>query len=172
MPRARSIAQIERDAQFLELRRRGLSYRQIAAQMLVSSQKTAYEAVQRALKDAIQEPADEVRQIELDRLDELMRHALRVLATPHYVVSQIKGEVITFLDVNGTDKPVVDDAPILAAIDRLLKISERRAKLLGLDAPTRTRIEVITEDAVDAAIADLEREIAEHDRAAAGRGTA
>lgn len=163
MPRTRTVAQIERDAQFLELRRRGLTYRQIAAQQGVKSQKTAYEAVQRALADAIQEPAAEVRQIELDRLDEYMRHALRVLATPHLVVSQ---GVVAEHPVTG--EPLADDQPVLQALDRLLKISERRARLLGLDAPARSRVEVITEDAVDAEIKRLAEEVAEHDRQVAG----
>lgn len=163
MPRARSVAQIERDAQAVELRRRGLTYRQIAAQMDVRSQKTAYEAVQRGLADAIQEPADEVRQLELDRLDEYQRHALKVLATPHFHVSQ--GVVVVH---PATDEPMPDDAPVLAALDRLLKISERRARLLGLDAPVRSRVEVITEDAVDAELKRLAEEIADHDRQVTG----
>jgi hypothetical protein len=33
-----------------------------------------------------------------------------------------------------------DDAPVLAAVDRLLRIQERRAKLLGLDAPVRADV--------------------------------
>ena len=49
------------------------------------------------------------------------------------------------------------------AIDRLIKIMDRRARLLGLDAPTRTRVEVITEDVIDAAIRDLEAKLAAAD---------
>jgi hypothetical protein len=161
--RSRTVAQIERDAQALEHRRRGLTYRQVAAQMGWKNQASAYEAVQRALSDAICEPADEVRRIELDRLDEYMRHALRVLATPHYMVSQ-HGEVVMFTDAaTGVDKPVMDDEPVLRALDRLLKISAHRDRLLGLAAPTRTRVEVITEDAVDAELKRLAEEIAVHD---------
>lgn len=162
-PRRRTIAQIERDAQAVEYRRRGMTYRQIAVAMGVKSQKTAYEAVQRGLSDAIQEPADEVRQLELERLDEYQRHALKVLATQHFHVSQ--GVVVVHPD---TDQPVPDDSPVLAALDRLLKISERRAKLLGLDAPVRSKVEVITEDAVDAEIKRLAEEVAEHDRQVTG----
>jgi hypothetical protein len=154
---ARSIAAREKDAQALELRRRGLTYRQIAERMKWANQKSAWEAVQHALKDAIAEPAAEVKRIELDRLDEYMRHALRVLAAPHYAISQ-KGEVVFLLDAaSGAQKPVMDDAPVLAAIDRLLKISERRARLLGLDAPRR--IEVRGIDAIDASLLDLAAQV-------------
>lgn len=36
--------------------------------------------------------------------------------------------------------PLVDDAPMLSAMDRILKVMERRAKLLGLGAPTSIRV--------------------------------
>ncbi|GAA2395473.1 hypothetical protein GCM10010404_61300 [Nonomuraea africana] len=38
---------------------------------------------------------------------------------------------------DGRGEPLEDDAPVLAAIDRMLKIQERRAKLLGLDIPVK-----------------------------------
>lgn len=41
------------------------------------------------------------------------------------------------------------------AVETLLKIMDRRAKLLGLDAPARARIEVVTEDLIDAEIRRL-----------------
>lgn len=48
----------------------------------------------------------------------------------------------------------------LQAIDRLLRISERRSRLLGLDAPVRTRVGTITLDAIESEIERLERELA------------
>jgi hypothetical protein len=158
MPRTRSIEAIERDARAVELRRRGLNYRQIAGEMGWASQKSAYQAVQRGLADSVSEANEEVRRLELDKLDEWQRHALRVLAKPHYAVSQ--GVVVTLKDGDGKETPVDDDMPILHAIDRLLKISERRSRLLGLDAPAKSRVEVITEDAVDAEIKRLTEELA------------
>ena len=50
---------------------------------------------------------------------------------------------------------------MLDALTVLVKIEDRRAKLLGLDAPRQAVTTVITEDVVDAAIADLESELAE-----------
>jgi hypothetical protein len=65
--------------------------------------------------------------------------------------------------VRGPDgEPLRDHGPTLAAIDRLLKIMERRAKLVGLDAPVRARVEVVDEATVDRAIAELELELAAH----------
>src|SRR5262249_27674484 len=72
----------------------------------------AHRLVARALEITYQEPADELRKLELERLDTLSR-ALWPTATT--------------------------DPPNLKAIDRLLKIMDRRAKLLGLDV---TRVTV------------------------------
>ena len=45
---------------------------------------------------------------------------------------------------------------------------ERRAKYLGLDAPTRKVVEVITADQIEARIAELECELAANDPADTG----
>ena len=37
-------------------------------------------------------------------------------------------------------KPLLDDAPVLRAVDTLLRIAARRARLLGLDAPAQLDI--------------------------------
>jgi len=39
-------------------------------------------------------------------------------------------------------QPLEDDGPVLSAIDTILKIESRRAKLLGLDAPVKTDLNV------------------------------
>ncbi|MEV0968503.1 hypothetical protein [Microtetraspora glauca] len=125
-----------RDAEACRLRAQNLTYQQIADELGMSSKGQAYEAVQRALKETVQEPADEVRQLELMRLDDLAQAAREVLNATHYVVSQ--GRVVR-LTRGGA--PLEDDAPKLQAIDRLLKIQERRARLLGLDSPQRVSID-------------------------------
>lgn len=95
------------DARFLELRLLGLTYEQIGTAVGVSWH-TVYKRVQRALEKTLREPADAVRQMELDRLDLLWRSVIdRVTA----------GE--------------------LDAVRTALSIMDRRAKYLGLDAPVR-----------------------------------
>ena len=49
MPRRRSVADRDRDARAVELRRRHLNYRQIATEMGYAAQSGAYLAVQRGL---------------------------------------------------------------------------------------------------------------------------
>jgi hypothetical protein len=79
------------------------------------------------------------------------------MLTPHYEVSA-SGRVAT--DEDG--RPLLDDKPKLAAIDRLLKIQDRRAKLLGLDSAQK--VEVLTLDALDAERQRLVEQLAAYDR--------
>jgi hypothetical protein len=160
----------ERHAEAVRLRSEGHTYDEIARQLGYRDKATAYNAVQRTLTRAVREPADEVRQIELVRLDSLWMHAMKVLASPHVTVSN--GRVVMVEDRAGQAHPVPDDAPVLQAIDRLLRIMERRAKLLGLDAPAK--VEVMSLDRIDQAIAELERELgaAEAGEAAQAPGAA
>lgn len=97
----------ERRVKALKLRQRGLPYPQIAEALGVST-RTAYRDVRKELEkiqETCAEEAELVREIELRRLDELW-------------------SVANTAALNGDIK----------AIDRCLRIQERRAKLLGLDA--------------------------------------
>lgn len=145
--------QVARDNRAVELRRRHLTYDQIAVEMGYASKSSAYAAVKRGLADSVQESNDEVRQQEVDRLDELARRALRVIMTTHYRVS---GKAIIRDPQSG--EALIDDQPVLNGINSLLKIMERRASLLGIDAVKR--VEVLTIGMVDAEIARLSAEIA------------
>ena len=126
-----------RDAKAAELRGRGWSYRKIAAELEIDVH-TAHDAVQRALRAIVEEPAQDVRQLELERLDAMYDAVMKVLETKHLTVSQ--GRLIQIPDENGDLQPLEDDSPVLAAVDRLLKIQARRAALLGLDAPTKAEV--------------------------------
>ena len=123
----RSADTAERDAEAARLRTRGWDYPRIAEHLGFAGRSGAYAAVQRALKLTVEEPAAEVRAMELERLDRLYEAAVGVLERHHVTVSQ--GRVV---QLDG--EPLPDDGPVLQAIDRLLKIQERRARLLGLDA--------------------------------------
>ena len=86
----------------------GATYQAIAEQLGYANAKGAHKAVASAMKLTLCEPAEELRELEVARLDAML------LALWRRVQS-------------GDEK----------AIDRALKIAERRAKLLGLDAPQR-----------------------------------
>lgn len=122
-----------RDAEACRLRAQSRTYRQIAEELGIDV-RAAYDGVQRALRDTLEEPAEDVRRLELERLDELARKSREVMLATHYVVD--KGTVVIWQGA-----PLIDDAPVLQAVDRLLKVQERRAKLLGLDSPQRVSID-------------------------------
>ncbi|MFI8865332.1 hypothetical protein ACIGNW_00215 [Streptomyces sp. NPDC053707] len=132
----RTLTTAERDAEAARLRARGYTYQQIAEELGWSNKGDAHHAVKRVLTETVKEAGDEIRAIELARLDHLHTSAMDVLEREHFTVSN--GRVVS-LDGSG---PLPDDGPVLAAIDRLLKIQERRARLLGLDAPTKQNISI------------------------------
>lgn len=138
----------ERDAEACRLRTRGHSFQQIADTLGFTDRSLARRAVQRALAEVVHEAATEYVQVQLEQLDALTVEALRVLEGEHLVASA--GRLVLGPD----GEPLVDGMPKLNAIDRLLRIMERRAKLLGLDAPTRHAVTTADVD-LDAAVGEL-----------------
>ncbi|WP_336158177.1 helix-turn-helix domain-containing protein [Amycolatopsis sp. VC5-11] len=153
-------------AEAYRLRLRGLTLRQAAAELGVSHQTVANWSKTEA-EELVTPLAAELRQQQLDRLGELRQRALEVLERAHVTVSH--GRVIRegqpFVDFDddgepvakiapGQGEPILDDGPVLAAMDRLLRIEERIAKLAGLDAPVKSDVVMtaeITEAPADAA---------------------
>jgi hypothetical protein len=159
MPRRRTVEDQDRDIRALAMRRGGLNFDQIAKQMAYQDRSGAFRAVQRALKDAFREEADELIQLEAERLDGLRRLFERIAATKHYAVSTT-GKAAVHPE---TGEVLVDDGPTLQAGLALLRVSESWRKLKGLDAPTRTRAEVITRDMIEEEITRLEQELGKQD---------
>ncbi|MBB1251760.1 hypothetical protein H3146_00035 [Streptomyces sp. OF3] len=100
-----------RTEKILRLRVAGLSLRAIAGQVDMSHEGVAGR-IRAALAELVVPVAEEYRQLETVRLDDLSREVYRVLASA--------GD-------NGELR--------LRAVDRLLRIGESRRKLWGLDAP-------------------------------------
>lgn len=120
---ARTALALERDEKALTLRKEGLTYDAIAARLKYGCRSHAFKAVKKRIK-ALQrdcdEVADAVRTLELARLDGMLE-ALWKKAT----------------------------AGDCQAIDRVLRLQERRSAYLGLDSPRLLKIE-------------LERELSTH----------
>lgn len=155
----RTLDSAARDAEAAWLRSRGLSFRQIAANLGYENESGAYKAVQRALAAVPVENVDELRAVQGAQIDALTAKAIEVLESTHYAYTQ-HGELVRGPEgPNGEPgQPLIDDMPILHAIDRLIRLAERRAKLMGLDAPSRH--EVTTLDYLDAQIRDAAAELA------------
>lgn len=138
----------ERDAHAARLRSQGYGYPEIGEQLGITK-ASAYEAVQRALKEVVQEAAEDVRTFELGRLDstllnlgEMRDIVLSLLERKHYTVSN--GRLVHL-----GDEPLEDDGFVLSAVDRLnaietqrTRVNESRRKLLGLDIPVKQEIDV------------------------------
>lgn len=162
-----------------------------------NSRQAVHEDVMAALRQRSaerNEMAGEWIQKEIDKLDAMEDAAWTVLESLHYVVNQ--GEVVyVYPDEQPQFKkqgwarpkldpdtvaaleekraglarePLTDNKPVLDALTVLLKIAERRAKLLGLDAPVKKQIEVSTGVGVDERIDALLAELAQ--LAGAGEG--
>jgi hypothetical protein len=157
---------MERDHRAYDLFRRGLSYRQIGAE-LGFSHSAASDAVRRAAKDNAADPLEQAdaRQAVFDRLQDYRRAAQRVLTGRHYVVNQA-GKIVR--DDDG--RPLADGDPVLRALNTLIKIEQEENRLRDLYPPTRSRVEVITEDMVDGEIARLTAELGEADARTPGTG--
>ena len=135
------------DRMAAELRRDGHSFQQIAEAMGCST-STAHARVTRALRAVVQEPARDLRVLELARYD-------RLLASAYEVVDGLKSCPHCGHE---SSVPRYSTPDRLAAMNAALRISERRARLEGLDAPTKMEHRVA--DSLDAQIVALASELA------------
>lgn len=97
----------------------------------------------------LEKDASHHRDIEIGKLDLLEEKLWAMVDEDYYTVSN--GQVV-YLE---TGDPVPDIDPILKIIDRILKVSERRSKLLGLDKPVRVEATVTTVDNMDMELARM-----------------
>jgi hypothetical protein len=120
---------VDKEIKVLELRRVGLTWVRIAEEVGYADHTGAYAAYKRAIKRTMQQPADELREQELDRIDRL-----QVAVWP----AAMKGDT--------------------RAVLTIVRLMERRAKLTGLDMPIKIEQDVTTwtgGDTIDRAVRDL-----------------
>jgi hypothetical protein len=178
----RTSATIRRDHKAAELRGQGWGFQRIADELGFAHKGKAHEAVMRAYAEIPSEESAQAKALDLERIDRLIEKAWEIMLRDHVTVSQgrVVGKQIGWqkdddreILRDGEGAPialyegVLDDGPALAAIREIRGLLERRAKITGYDAPVRSRVEVITEDAFDATLADLEAQVAANDAAAA-----
>src|SRR5579872_6048326 len=123
----------ERRRQSWVLRLKGKSIRQIAAALGVSvaTSHSDLKVVLERTKKENDEAAEDHRVVSVARLDRAL-DTIEDALTAFSVRTDAGGEII---------ERDVDHELRLKALDRLLKLEERRAKLLGLDAPVKTEVE-------------------------------
>ncbi len=120
---SQQILAVEKQRQALQMRKSGETYADIATELGYKGASGAHAAVRTALKKTLQEPAEELRMLERERLDAMLQ-----ALWPKVEAGDVK------------------------AIEAALKVEERRAKLLGLDAPNA--VDVTTGGAAIAIVLD------------------
>lgn len=141
---------IDRDAQAFDLRANGRTLQEIAIALNYVDASHVRKALSRHLERRVAPSADEYRAQIDARLDRMHREVMRVLEATHYKVNN--GVVVHYTVCDcppystecSHSEPLLDDSPVLAAVDRLLKIDESRRKLYGLDAPVKHDVSVST----------------------------
>ena len=134
-----------REIRAVQLRAAGADYNEIARALNYSNRSGAFKAVRRALQRWGSEAVEELRILELQRLDTITKK----------LWPAIVGRTARDLG-DGVTEPAVE--PSREAMNLYLKVSQRRAKLLGLDAPTMLDLTgPESETAGDRTVADVER---------------
>jgi len=128
----------------LQMRVEGKTLHQIGSELGVSYQRAA-QFIEMELEERGREPADTIRQLELQRLDELLK----------FLWKRAKAS-------EGLDHAVTD---------RILRVMDRRAKYLGLDAPIKIDMQgelqklseqyALSDEDRRAAVAEAERILAD-----------
>jgi hypothetical protein len=140
---AESLDTVDRDAAAFKLRARFRTYEDIARELGFYDGSHARRAIKRHSESIIKPAVEEYRREMDSQLDEMQQAAIEVLERRHYTISN--GAPVYLGDPNDPDAkgdPLEDDGPVLAAIATILRVQERRAKLWGLDAPTKVQAEV------------------------------
>lgn len=126
---------LEKERKVLEYRRGGLTFDLIAERLGYASASGAHKAYLSACNRIVYEDVVQVRKSEMDRLD--------------IAQAAIWGDL--------TDTVNVDAGTRARLVLALVKIMERRARLLGLDMPTKAQVEVsiYDRDTIDAEVQRL-----------------
>lgn len=179
-PKADQLKLDKRREQALRLRARGMQFDAIARKLNEQAESEncwdqytdgehCWQDVQLALtvyRVRREKATEEFFQLELEKLDMMEEVVWKVLETRHYVVNQ--GMVVYMgndpnrvgnpfsgakaLAEHLREFPLEDDAPVLQAVDRLIKIQDQRAKFVGAYAPVKKALEVSSGPGTNAAI--------------------
>lgn len=172
--RAQQALVAERRAKVLAMRIEQVPYERIATDLGIglSTAKMDFQRAIEALKREQDEQARFAVAQQLATLDTAKQAVFEVLRRKHVTVQHGKiigkwtGKYLTDPETGAIlrddeNRPLreyedlEDDAPVLQAVDRLLKIEERRARLKGLDAPAKLEVSHDVDEAIAAIAAEL-----------------
>lgn len=133
---AKTVESAERDTEAARLFSRGHTYQQIADELGYGDKRNAYRGVKDAFAAIPAETVPELRAGQMSLIAELKQAALGVLGRDHYTISQ-GGKIVEKDDV-----PLLDDGPILAAINTLDRLLARESLIAGTAAVTRSKVDL------------------------------
>lgn len=138
---ARTVEGAERDAAACRMRAQGVSLQVIADELGYASPANVHRGINQVLAEVASTGVDDLRLLEDQRLDRALSETWAVL---------------------GRARKSGQDERVLRAVDRLVRISERRSRLHGLDAAVAVTVHAdISMDQLDAQIVRLQSELAE-----------
>ena len=143
------IEAAKRRVTVMDLRLQGRSFRQIA-EMLDAPMSTIYRDYRTTMQEyasQANESASEIRALECQRLDELQNEMWSQLA-------EARSEKV---DESGDPEPrsAQDQNASLGTVNAIIRIMERRAKLAGIDAPTKKTIDIRKVDDIAQTVAKV-----------------
>lgn len=130
----RLAEQAEQDAQIVRLKRAGLTYDEVATQLGISP-SSAFRGFHRAIRNTPRPDVEAFRDEQLARIQAMRERITDILERRQMAISH--GKVVMH---NG--EPVLDDSIALQAADRLAKLDDQEAKLLGMYPATRVQADV------------------------------
>lgn len=162
MPHGQSRAELAaiaaRRTKLVEYRRQKRPYLEIYEELGYNSVSAATKDFSRTLAESVAARDASVelyREEQIQELDYLAEQAHKILRGDYFVVAN-NGHIVAHPE---TSEPLRDMGPKLAAMDRIVRISDRIAKLRGLDAPTRVE-GALSIDALNLAIDEAQQQLA------------
>ncbi len=141
----------QRRARIIEYRAQRLTWRDIGAREGISAPR-AHRIYNDALAEYPVTALAEHRHEEGELIDRAVRDLLSIAAND-----------ATYVDGKGNEKPVVSARTRVEAWSAIRGWSEHRARLFGLNAPTRSTVDVVTHDSLAEEMARLAAELGDND---------
>lgn len=157
----RRIDAAEHKLRVFALRKAGLSFRQIAREtgLSVGRCHQIVDGELAVLTEQLTHSREQLRALELERCDVLLVKLDGFLREGRKVEKRVEGGKVV-------ETTVIMRRPAVGYFFAYMRVLERRAKLLGIDAPTKVELTTpkpereLPDDAIDRQIAELQAEVA------------
>ncbi|TXJ78619.1 helix-turn-helix domain-containing protein [Streptomyces lavendulae] len=148
---SRTVEGAARDAEAARLHAQGWTYQAIARELGIDK-SSAIRAVQRAVREVVQGPAEEVLRLHTSRLEYAYAKAVEIAEADHIMVSH--GKIVC--DADGI--PLRDHAPVLAALREARQTLESFRTMMGLNQPVKVDATVTQVTQQDLELQEMLRE--------------